>query len=190
VRVPHGVTLLLGGARSGKSTLAVGIGRAWPGAVTFVATARLDDDLGDDDLAQRVARHRAERPPTWTTIEPSAAQTLPLDVCRAVRDAPTDALVIVDCVTLWIADELVQHGGPASEVAAQELARTVQGRVAPTVLVSNEVGLGVHPDTALGREFRDVLGRANAALAAVADRTLFLVAGRAVRLDDPWELLA
>ena len=186
MRVPHGVTLLLGGARSGKSTLAVEIGRAWPGAVTFVATARVNDD----DLAQRVARHRAERPPTWTTIEPTAAMATPLDVCRAVRDAPADALVIVDCVTLWIADELVQHGGPASEVAAQDLARTVRGRVAPTVLVSNEVGLGVHPDSALGREFRDVLGRANAALAAVADRTLFLVAGRAVRLDDPWELLA
>lgn len=187
MRVPHGVTLLLGGARSGKSTLAVGIGRAWPGAVTFVATARLG---GDDDLAARVARHRAERPPTWTTIEPTAAPATPLDVRRAARDAPADALVIVDCVTLWIADELVQRGGPATEAAADELARTVQGRVAPTVLVSNEVGLGVHPDTALGREFRDVLGRANAALAAVAERTLFLVAGRAVRLDDPWELLA
>lgn len=192
--VPDGVTLLLGGARSGKSRLAVAIGRAWPGAVTFVATARLDHDVDDDDLAERVARHRAERPAAWSTIEPAAAMpkamAAPLDLCRAVRDAPGDTLLIVDCITLWAADALIEGGGSATELAADELARTVRTRAAPTVLVSNEVGLGVHPDTALGREFRDVLGRVNAALAAVADRTLFLAAGRAVRLTDPWELLA
>lgn len=184
--VPAGVTLLLGGARSGKSTLAVELGRRWGGAVVFVATARLDADGADgtdDDLAARVARHRAERPAHWVTVETT-------DVIAAVGAAAPDALVIVDCVTLWIADVLLAAGGPRAEADAHELAGALADRPAPTVLVSNEVGLGVHPGTALGREYRDVLGRVNTTLAAHADRALFLVAGRAVALHDPWTLLA
>ena len=182
---PHGCTLLLGGARSGKSTLAVEIGLRYAGPVCFVATARLDlpDTATDHDLVARVARHRAERPAHWVTIETTA-------VADAVRDAPADALVIVDCITLWVADAMMAPGGAARiEDAAVTLGTTAATRPAPTVLVSNEVGLGVHPATELGRGYRDVLGRVNRTLAAHAHRTLFLAAGRAVRLDDPWELL-
>lgn len=177
--VPPGVTLLVGGARSGKSTLAVQLGLAWPGPVTFVATARTDP--ADADLTARIARHRAERPATWTTVETDT------EVPAAVRDAPADALVIVDCVTLWVA-ACFEKGG--AEGAAAELAEIAAARTSPTVVVSNEAGLGVVPAVEIARVYRDVLGRVNTALATRADRTLFLVAGRAVRLDDPWRLLA
>jgi adenosylcobinamide kinase / adenosylcobinamide-phosphate guanylyltransferase len=185
VSAPLGCTLLLGGARSGKSTLAVEIGLRYPGAVCFVATARLDLPGGttDHDLVARVARHRAERPAHWVTIETTA-------VDDAVRAAPADALVIVDCITLWVADALTAPDGTTGiEDAAVTLGTMAAARPAPTVLVSNEVGLGVHPATELGREYRDVLGRVNRTLAFHAHRTLFLAAGRAVRLEDPWELL-
>lgn len=178
--VPPGVTLLLGGARSGKSSLAVALGRAWTGAVVVVATARVGDDA---DLAERVARHRAERPAEWRTVETT-------DVVGAVAGAPDHALVIVDCVTLWVADAFDEPGREAAVVdAALELAGIAAARPGPTVLVSNEVGLGVHPPTELGRRYRDALGRVNVVLAQQADRSLLLVAGRALPLHDPWALL-
>jgi adenosylcobinamide kinase/adenosylcobinamide-phosphate guanylyltransferase len=182
--VPPGVTLLLGGARSGKSSLAVELGRAFAGEVVLIATARVDAD--DADLAGRVARHRAERPSQWRTVETT-------DVVPTVRDAPPGSLVIVDCVTLWVADAF---DGPLDHVTETavgamglDLAVAAAARPGPTVLVSNEVGLGVHPSTELGRRYRDALGRVNTALATHADRTLLLVAGRALALHDPWTLL-
>lgn len=181
--IASGLTLLLGGARSGKSSLAVRIGEAWEGPVMFVATARTDPD--DADLAARVQRHRAERPPHWSTVETH------VHVIDAVHNAAPDALVIVDCITLWVAAAFDHPGGPDQiERDAAELAEAAVARDAPTVLVSNEVGLGLHPMSELGRAYRDTLGRVNTSLAARARRTLFLAAGRAVRLDDPWELLA
>lgn len=181
--ITEGLTLLLGGARSGKSALAVRLGEAWPGPVVFVATARTDP--ADLDLVERVRRHRAERPSHWSTVEP------PVDVLTAVRAAAHDALVIVDCITLWVAAAFDDAHGPARvERDAVALAEVADARRAPTVLVSNEVGLGLHPSSELGRNYRDTLGRVNTALAARSRRALFLVAGRAVRLDDPWDLLA
>jgi adenosyl cobinamide kinase/adenosyl cobinamide phosphate guanylyltransferase len=179
--VPDGVTLLLGGARSGKSSLAVDLGQRWSGPVVFVATARTDVD--DLDLEARVARHRAERPARWETLETT-------DVVAALREAPADALVIVDCITLWVADAFT---APEREATvhddAQLVATVAAGRRGPTVLVSNEVGLGVHPASELGRRYRDVLGRVNVTLARAADRTVLLVAGRALPLVDPWTML-
>ena len=180
MNVPTGLTLLLGGARSGKSALAVALGRSWEGPVTLVATARLRDD---DDLALRVARHQAERPANWTTVETAR------DVIGALRNAPSDTLVIVDCITLWVAAAFDQPDELTIEADALTLARVAASRSAPTVLISNEVGLGVHPSSEVGRRYRDTLGRVNATLAAHAQRTLLLVAGRALRLDDPWSLL-
>jgi adenosylcobinamide kinase/adenosylcobinamide-phosphate guanylyltransferase len=201
-----GVTLLLGGARSGKSSLAVQLGEAWQGPVVFVATARTDAD--DADLLARVQRHRAERPPHWSTIE------APVEVVAAVRHAPEAALVIVDCITLWVASAIdpppssspptLPKSGTSSTTAvpqvpdfdggrierdAAQLVEVAVARRSPTVFVSNEVGLGLHPMSDLGRAYRDTLGRVNAVLASRARRTLFLAAGRAVRLDDPWTLL-
>jgi len=144
------LTFLVGGARSGKSTLAVQMGEHHGGSVHFIATA----EAFDDDLRARIERHRAERPVTWTTAE------VPVELGAALTAAPREALVIVDCLT-----------------------------VGPTVVVSNEVGMGVHPETPMGREYRDELGRVNQMVASAADRSLLLVAGRALRLGKPWELL-
>ena len=190
--VPTGFTLLLGGARSGKSALAVKLGESWPGAVTFVATAQLTGR--DTDLAARVARHRDDRPTHWTTIEPVGR--LVGDLVGEVAAVPEDSVVIVDCITLWVAAALdnastepIDADRHRIERAAEALANVLASRRAPSVVVSNEVGLGVHPETSIGLVFRDTLGRVNGILAARASRTLFLAAGRAVRLDDPWALL-
>ncbi|MCU1500777.1 MAG: cobP [Ilumatobacteraceae bacterium] len=171
------ITFLVGGARSGKSTLAVEIGVRHVGHVVFVATAV----AFDDDMRDRIDRHRDERP-DWPTVE------APVDLAAAVRSAPADALVIVDCLTVWLGNLL--HAGaddlPTSTAAVIE---ALTGRSGPSVVVSNEVGMGIHPESDLGRRYRDDLGRLNQSLAAVAATSLLVVAGRAVRLRDPWELL-
>jgi adenosylcobinamide kinase/adenosylcobinamide-phosphate guanylyltransferase len=173
-------TFLVGGARSGKSSLAVDIGLRHQGPVVFVATA----EAFDDDLAQRIARHRDERP-GWPTVE------TPVHLADAVGGVDPEALVIVDCLTVWVGN-LFHHMPSASHRADAYTAfeAAIHARSAPTVVVSNEVGLGLHPDTDLGREYRDELGRLNQRVAAAADRTLLLVAGRALALTDPWEFLA
>jgi adenosylcobinamide kinase / adenosylcobinamide-phosphate guanylyltransferase len=172
------LTLLLGGARSGKSAMAVELGRRHHGGVTFIATS----PRTDDDLAGRIARHRAERP-RWPTIEE------PLDLCGALT-AAADDMAIVDCLTLWV-NNLVHRGDTDDSIEglAADTACVAADRRAPTIVVSNEVGLGIHPLTELGRRYRDLLGRVNQRWAAVADRALLLVAGRALALADPWTLL-
>lgn len=175
----HGpLTLLLGGARSGKSALAVELGRRHEGGVTFLATS----PVIDGDLSARVARHRAERP-AWPTIEE------PLDVAGALAAAGDD-LVVLDCLTLWV-NNLLHRGDSDADVEALSAttACAAAHRTGPTVVISNEVGLGVHPETELGRRYRDVLGRVNQQWAAAADVALFLVAGRAIPLTDPWTYL-
>lgn len=173
-------TLLLGGARSGKSTLAVQMAERHQAPVTFVATA----EPFDDDLRDRVARHRLERPAHWATVE------CPVLLHDAIRDVPADHFLIVDCLTVWLGNLFAHLPDQAARNAAVatccEALRTREG---DTVVVSNEVGMGVHPETVMGREYRDELGRLNQSVAALADTTLLLVAGRAVRLHDPWELL-
>jgi adenosylcobinamide kinase / adenosylcobinamide-phosphate guanylyltransferase len=173
------LTLLLGGARSGKSALAVEIGRRHEGPVTFIATS---PPALDGDLAARIARHRAERP-AWPTIEE------PIDLAGALA-AAGDGLAIVDCVTLWV-NNLLHRGDDERtiETAAADVAQTTAARRGPTVVITNEVGLGVHPTTDLGRRYRDLLGRVNQRWAAAADTSLLLVAGRAIPLTDPWTLL-
>jgi adenosyl cobinamide kinase/adenosyl cobinamide phosphate guanylyltransferase len=177
------LTFLLGGARSGKSTLAVRLGQRQPGPVTYVATApRID---GDHDLDARIAAHRAERPSHWWTVE------APIELVEAVASR-TDAeeLVIVDCLTLWV-NNLLWRGDDEAAVDrnATAFAAAAAERSGPTVVISNEVGLGVHPETAVGRVYRDALGRTNQRVAERADRSLLLVAGRALPLVDPMELL-
>lgn len=173
------LTLLLGGARSGKSTLAVEIGERTDGPVVFVATA----EAFDDDLRSRIDRHRAERP-AWPTVE------APVDLATAVSGLESGATAIVDCLTVWLANLL--HHVPDEQARAEHIERFLAAlaqRQGPTVVVSNEVGLGLHPETPLGREYRDELGRLNQRVAAQADRVMLLVAGRALPLTDPWSLL-
>jgi adenosyl cobinamide kinase/adenosyl cobinamide phosphate guanylyltransferase len=168
------LVFLLGGARSGKSALAVRTAAAWPGPVVFVATAGPGDD---GEMRARVEAHRAERPDGWTTVEE------PLDLAGALAAAPQEACVVVDCLTLWVANAL-EAASPDDDVerAAEEVARLAAARDSPTVVVSNEVGLGIVPPTPLGRRFRDVLGRVNAIVAASADRASLVVAGRELEL--------
>jgi len=168
------VTLLVGGVRSGKSALAVEIGRRHDGEVVFIATA----EPFDEDTRERIDRHRRDRP-DWPTVE------TPLDLGSAIATAPVTALVIIDCVTVWVANELHHRG----VVDPRAVAAALGERTGPSVVISNEVGLGVHPETELGRRYRDELGRVNQAIAAVATTTLLMVAGKALRLDDPWKEL-
>lgn len=178
--VPPGVTVLLGGARSGKSAFAVELGKRWHAGVTMIATAT----ALDDDMATRIERHRSERP-DWDTIE---EQT---DLAGALQRVPAEHLVLVDCLTLWVSNLMFAHVDQAAVLdRAAVAAATAARRVAPTIVVSNEVGLGVHPPTEIGRQYQDVLGRVNQIWTAAADRSLLLVAGRAIVLRDPWDMLS
>jgi adenosyl cobinamide kinase/adenosyl cobinamide phosphate guanylyltransferase len=178
------ITFLVGGARSGKSTVAVEIGRrhhgeSHLGQVVFVATT----EPFDADLRARVDRHRADRPP-WPTVE------APLDIVTALSEIDVDALVIVDCVTVWVSNLL--HSGDSPEIVQERtdlLVSHLARRAGPAVVVSNEVGMGVHPSSELGRCYRDLLGHVNQTIARAADVSLLLVAGRAVALVDPWDVL-
>ena len=174
------LTTLLGGARSGKSALAVEIGRRHVGPVRFVATA----EPADDDMELRIDHHRRERPEAWTTIEE------PIELGDALVAAGDDTLVIVDCLTLWVSN-LMYAGRSDDDVRSRAAAASAiaAARSGPVVAVSNEVGMGVHPDTALGRRYRDLLGWVNQTWVAASATSLLLVAGRAVELTDPWQLL-
>jgi len=167
--------LLLGGARSGKSALAVRAARAWTGPVEVVVTA----EARDAEMAARIQRHRAERPDGWRTVE------APRELEAALRDAAAGALVIVDCLTLWVSN--LMEAGLDDEAVARRAreAAALASRAAPTLAISNEVGSGIVPGAALARRYRDLLGEVNAAWAGAADQALLLVAGRALPLQDP-----
>jgi adenosylcobinamide kinase/adenosylcobinamide-phosphate guanylyltransferase len=161
--------VLVGGARSGKSTLAVERARATGVPVVFIATG----EAGDEEMAARIEQHRAERPGEWTTVEE------PKDIGRALASVPNDATAILDCLSLWVANVLDEDG---VEVRAEAAARGATERRGMTIAVTNEVGLGIVPDNALARRYRDVLGRVNATWVELADEAYFVVAGRTLRL--------
>jgi adenosyl cobinamide kinase/adenosyl cobinamide phosphate guanylyltransferase len=187
------VILILGGARSGKSSLAQTMARRWEAttapdsrdgsAVTMIATA--PEIPGDLDLSARINTHRAERPAHWATVEE------PENLIGTLHGtAIGSGLVIIDCLTLWV-NNLLWRGDTAEQVirTATETAQVAAARRAPVIAVSNEVGLGIHPASAEGREFRDLLGRVNAIWATHSDRTMFLIAGKILPLHDPSLLL-
>ena len=165
------ITLVLGGARSGKSAIAEQLAADLGDDVTYVATATVDP--ADDDFADRVAAHRARRPPTWRTVE--AGPDLP-DVVAGLQGA-----VLVDSLGTWVA---ACHDR-AQEPDTAALCTTLTSRDGPTVVVSEEVGMGVHPSTDVGRRFRDTLGALNAAVAEIADDVWLVVAGRMLALARP-----
>jgi len=167
------LVFLTGGARSGKSALAVRIAAASGAPVTFVATGK----AGDAEMAARIERHRRERPAGWRTVEE------PLALERAIAAAGPEDCVLVDCLTLWVAN-LLGAGRDPDEVlaAASAVARLAAGRPGPAVVVSNEVGLGVVPAHAVARAYRDVLGAVNVVFAAAAGRAALVVAGRVLEL--------
>jgi adenosyl cobinamide kinase/adenosyl cobinamide phosphate guanylyltransferase len=162
------ITLVLGGARSGKSEIAEAIAARLPGPVTYVATSAVDPE--DAEWAARVAAHRDRRDPSWKTLEVAGelAQTL----------SEVGGSVLVDSLGTWVSRD-------GSDAEPDDLVRALATRSGDTVLVSEEVGLGVHPSTESGRHFRDALGEVNRAVAAVADEVLLVVAGRVLPLERP-----
>ena len=169
------LVLILGGARSGKSTVACRLAQRTGADVTFVATAR----PVDDEMRARITSHIEDRPTSWTTVE------APLDLSAAVATIDQAHAVIVDCVTVWISNLVVELGLTDDEVLSRvsELVDVCRQRDAVTVLVSNEVGMGVVPGTVLGRSFRDLQGFTNTVIAAGATSVGLVVAGRVLNLD-------
>ncbi|MDE1146766.1 MAG: bifunctional adenosylcobinamide kinase/adenosylcobinamide-phosphate guanylyltransferase [Azospirillaceae bacterium] len=159
-----GVTLVLGGARSGKSRFAEGLVTALPGPWTYIATAQ----AWDDEMRDRIRQHQADRAPGWTTVE------APLDLAGAIADAPPGP-VLVDCLTLWLTNVMLAENDVPAALAGLEAA--LAARSGPVVLVGNEVGLGIVPDNALARAFRDHAGRLHQRLAANAGQVFLTVAG-------------
>ena len=176
MRAVHSSHLVLGGARSGKSRYAVEQAAQSGGRVAVLATAR----ALDGDMASRIVRHRAERPARWSTLEE------PQDIVAACRRAAAaHDLIIVDCATVWVAN-LMERGDDDTAVlaAADELAKLQREHLLSLLIVSNEVGEGVHPATELGRRFRDLLGFVNQRLASAADRVTLMVAGLPMTVKD------
>ena len=162
--------LVLGGARSGKSRLAEEIALGLPPPRVYVATA----EALDDEMAARIARHRADRGEDWITVE------APRDLARVLAAPPRAGVVLVDCLTLWLSN-LMLAGTPTGP-AFDDLEAALERAPVPVVLVSNEVGQGIVPDNALARAFRDLQGNLNRRVAARADRVVLAVAGLALEL--------
>jgi adenosyl cobinamide kinase/adenosyl cobinamide phosphate guanylyltransferase len=163
------LVVLVGGARSGKSQLALEHAHRAAAPVVFIATG----EAGDEEMTVRIERHKAERSAGWETIEEA------VDLVGALESVPDGTTAIVDCLSLWVANVIETDGVEERGEAAARVAAT---RTGLTVAVTNEVGLGIVPDNALARHYRDVLGRVNALWAAAADEAYFVVAGRALRL--------
>ena len=159
-------TLVLGGARSGKSLYAEKLIEGQGGACVYLATGQ----AGDQEMAERIRRHRARRGKRWRTVEE------PLDVAGALRrEAGPNSAILVDCLTLWLSNLIA--AGRDTEAETSRLVAALADPGGPVVLVSNEVGLGLVPDHALSRRFRDDSGRVHQVVAAAADRVVFMVAG-------------
>jgi adenosylcobinamide kinase/adenosylcobinamide-phosphate guanylyltransferase len=166
------LTLVLGGARSGKSRYAENLIAALPPPWTLVATA----EAADAEMAERIAVHRLRRGKDWQTVE------APHDLSGALAAVATEAPVLVDCLTLWLSNRMLADADLEAEIARLEVA--LHSRRASVVLVSNEVGLGIVPDNKLARRFRDLQGRLNQRMAARADRVVLMVAGLPIAVKD------
>jgi adenosylcobinamide kinase/adenosylcobinamide-phosphate guanylyltransferase len=174
------LTLILGGARSGKSRYAQEMAAREAGErpVVFVATAQ----AGDDEMETRIARHQADRPAHWRTVEE------PLDVAGVLRREHDAGVILIDCLTFFVTNHFLSAGDAAhcdaevwdelgTETAVTLLLGAAREAAVPVIIVSNEVGLGLVPESALSRAWRDVAGRANQQAAAAADEVILMVAG-------------
>ena len=167
------LTLILGGARAGKSDFAESLAQD-AGRVLFVATA----EALDEDMAERIAVHRSQRPAGWETLE------VPVDVAASLAPVAQDYdTVLLDCLTLWVSNHMLQkEDTPHIVEATESLLRVYDEGDATWIVVSNEVGLGVVPPTSSGRAFQDALGRVNQLVASRADRVYMMVAGLAIEI--------
>ncbi|MBS7537860.1 bifunctional adenosylcobinamide kinase/adenosylcobinamide-phosphate guanylyltransferase [Ancylobacter lacus] len=166
------LSLVLGGARSGKSRHAEALVEARPAPWCYLATAQ----AFDDEMARRIADHRARRGPGWETID------APHHLAAALRTVPRGRPVLVDCLTLWLTNRML--AGADLEMEAAVLTTALLAHEGEVVLVSNEVGLSIVPENALARRFRDAQGRLNQQVAALADRVVFMVAGLPLTVKD------
>jgi adenosylcobinamide kinase/adenosylcobinamide-phosphate guanylyltransferase len=171
--------LLIGGARSGKSELALRLAVAQRMPVVFLATGQ----AGDAEMAARIAQHRDERPSSWETVEE------PLHLRAAITEVAPDSCVVLDCLTLWTANALERFGAAEAEAQAATAAAAASVRRGLTVVVTNEVGLGIVPDNPLGRSYRDLLGRVNAIWSEASEHVWLVVAGRALTLATAESLM-
>jgi len=164
------LVLVLGGARSGKSAYAERLITALPPPWVYCATAQ----PLDGEMRERIAHHQSRRAKGWTTVE------TPLGLAEVIATATRP--ILVDCLTLWLTNIVLAEKDAGAET--QKLLAAARGSRAPIVFVSNEVGLGIVPDNALARQFRDHAGRLNQAVAAIANRVVFMVAGLPMVLKD------
>ena len=167
-------TLVLGGARSGKSAYAEALVRADGRARVYVATGA----AGDDEMRARIDAHREQRGPDWRTIEEPTAVAAVI-----AQEASDKTVLLVDCLTLWLSNLIFVERDIEAETHG--LTAALEAAAGPVVLVSNEVGLGLVPDTPLGRRFRDAQGRLNQAVAAAVPRVVFVAAGLPLTLKAP-----
>ena len=167
------LTLVLGGARSGKSAFAEGLAQDY-GRRIYVATA----ERVDEEMARRIAAHRARRGEGWRTVE------APLELAGAIRgESAPQTCLLVDCLTVWLGNLL--HHGRDIDAAREALLESLRSAAGSVVLVANEVGLGIVPDNAMARAFRDHAGRLNQAVAGAAERVWFVAAGLPLALKEP-----
>ncbi|MCB8822280.1 bifunctional adenosylcobinamide kinase/adenosylcobinamide-phosphate guanylyltransferase [Microvirga rosea] len=162
----HRRALVLGGARSGKSRTAQGLAESTGKPLLYIATAQ----AFDDEMRERICRHQSERDERWRTLE------APFELSEAVAEAAgADRVILVDCLTLWLSNLML--AGKDTDDETDRLALTIKTAAGPIILVSNEVGQGIVPDTALGRRFRDAQGRLNQRIAEICDAVILVAAG-------------
>ncbi len=159
------ITMVTGGARSGKSVLAEDLAARGGEGRIYIATA----EPGDAEMARRIALHRDRRGPDWRTLE------APRDLAGALADSDGQGVRLVDCLTLWLSNLMAEDAAPAPQV--RQLCEVLRAQNSPVVLVTNELGLGIVPENALARRFRDEHGWMNQAVAAVADEVWMAVSG-------------
>lgn len=165
------LTFITGGARSGKSARAQMLAESHDGELVYLATAQ----AFDDEMTDRIARHQADRGSRWRTVE------CPIDLPHAIaRETGEGRVLLVDCLTLWTSNLLL--GDHDFAAASQHLIEALASAGSPVILVSNEVGMGIVPDNALARQFRDMAGRLNQQVAAISDRAELVVSGLSLTL--------
>lgn len=170
---PPRLTLVIGGTRSGKSRHAEQFAASIPPPWTYIATAQ----AFDDEMRLRIAEHQSRRDARWRTVE------APIDLADAIDAiSKPDHMILIDCLTLWLSNIMLREQDIAT--ATDQLIGALKRSPGPIIVVSNEVGLGIVPDTPLGRRFRDAQGWLNQGVAAIADRVVFMTAGIPLIIKD------